>query len=221
MLSHGVSTGALFILVGMIYERTHSREISGYGGLAKAMPLFAIFFLVVTLSSIAVPMTNGFIGEFLILLGVFAANKAVAMVAVTGVVLGAVYMLWMVKRVFFGEAGPLVSGSGHSSGHSSGQISGRSSGAASPLKDLSWREIATVAPLIVLIFWMGLVPGNFLDLTRSSVDFLVQNRDNYRLTIYGEPSAAALPPAPHSVSVGAPGAALRTEAQVTLKEVAQ
>jgi len=122
MLNHGVSTGGLFLLVGMIYERTHSREISKYGGLAKVLPLFAIFFFIITLSSIAVPGTNGFIGEFLILLGTFQRSKWVAAIAVTGVVWGAAYMLWMYKRIFFGKAGELVpevadSHSGHGSGH--------------------------------------------------------------------------------------------------------
>lgn len=168
MLNHGVSTGALFILVGMIYERTHSREIARYGGLAKAMPILAIAFVIVTMSSIAVPMTNGFVGEFLILLGVFAANKAIAMFAVTGVVLGAVYMLWMVKRVFFGEEGELVSDKAH------------------PLKDLNLREIATLTPLVILIFWMGLFPNHFLDWTKASVDHWSSNRDNYELTVQGE-----------------------------------
>ena len=165
MLNHGISTGALFLLVGMIYERTHSREISRYGGLAKALPIFTIFFFIVTLSSIAVPMTNGFVGEFLILLGTFMANKAIAIFAVTGVVLGAVYMLWMFKRVFFGEAGELVKDKHH------------------PLLDMNLREIVVMTPMIALIFWMGLFPNTFLDFSRSSVDHFVKNKDNYYLTV--------------------------------------
>lgn len=165
MLNHGVSTGALFLLVGMIYERTHSREISRYGGLAKALPIFTILFVIVTMSSIAVPMTNGFIGEFLILMGTFAAQKGFAAVAVTGVVLGAVYMLWMVKRVFFGPAGELVKDTHH------------------PLHDLNFREIAVMAPLIILIFWMGLFPNHFLDWSKASVENLVQNKDNYQVGV--------------------------------------
>jgi NADH-quinone oxidoreductase subunit M len=165
MLNHGVSTGALFLLVGMIYERTHSREIERYGGLAKALPIFAIIFLIVTMSSIAVPMTNGFIGEFLILLGTFEADKVVGIAAVTGVVLGAAYMLWMVKRVFFGPAGELVKDEHH------------------PLHDLSLREIVVMAPLVVLIFWMGLFPNHFLDFSKVSVDHLVNTRNNYRLAV--------------------------------------
>lgn len=175
MLNHGVSTGALFILVGMIYERTHSREISRYGGLAKAMPLYTIFFVVVTMSSIAVPMTNGFVGEFLILLGTFQASKWIAIFAVTGVVLGAVYMLWMVKRVFFGQPGELVADTHH------------------PLHDLNWREITVMAPLIVLIFWMGLFPNTFLDYSKASVEHLVATKDAYQLTDVPVPATSAKP----------------------------
>ena len=165
MLNHGISTGALFILVGMIYERTHSREIEKYGGLAKALPIYAIFFIIVTMSSIAVPMTNGFIGEFLILLGTFSVSKALGVAAVTGVILGAAYMLWMVKRVFFGPAGELVADEKH------------------PLHDLSMREIAVMIPLVVMIFWMGLKPGHFLDWSRASIDHFLENKDHYNLSV--------------------------------------
>ena len=164
MLNHGISTGALFLLIGMIYERTHSREISKYGGLAGVLPIFTIFFFIVTLSSIAVPMTNGFVGEFLILLGTFKATPGFAYFAVSGVVLGAVYMLWMFKRVFFGEKGELVKDEHH------------------PLHDLDRREIAVLVPLVVLIFWMGLAPNHFLDFSKASVDHLVNNMNNYSLS---------------------------------------
>jgi NADH-quinone oxidoreductase subunit M len=163
MLNHGVSTGALFLLVGMIYERTHSREIARYGGLAKVLPIYAILFFIVTASSIAVPMTNGFIGEFLILMGTFAYSKGFAIAAVTGVVLGAVYMLWMYKRVFFGPAGELVKDEKH------------------PLHDLNFREIATMVPLIILIVWMGLFPTSLLDYSKTSIEYFVKNRDGYEL----------------------------------------
>jgi NADH-quinone oxidoreductase subunit M len=166
MLNHGVSTGALFLLVGMIYERTHSREIDKYGGLAKVLPLFTIFFFIVTLSSIAVPMTNGFIGEFLILLGAFSASPVFGSLAVIGVVLGAVYMLWMFKRVFFGEAGELVADKEH------------------PLQDLNLREIVVMAPLLVLIFWMGLFPNHFLRYSKASIEHFVETKDAYQLSIY-------------------------------------
>lgn len=165
MLNHGISTGALFILIGMIYERTHSREISKYGGLAGVLPIFTIFFFIITLSSIAVPLTNGFVGEFLILLGTFQAAPAYAYFAVSGVVLGAVYMLWMFKRVFFGQKGELVADEHH------------------PLHDLNAREIAVLVPLVIMVFWMGLFPNNFLNYSKASIDHLVNNKNSYNLTV--------------------------------------
>lgn len=186
MLNHGISTGALFILIGMIYERTHSREISKYGGLASVLPIFTIFFFIITLSSIAVPMTNGFVGEFLILLGTFKAMPAYAYVAVLGVVLGAVYMLWMFKRVFFGEQGELVKDDHH------------------PLHDLNMREIAVMVPLVIMVFWMGLFPNQFLDWSKASVDHLIQNRSGYSLAIYGAPAEATQAPTPAEETSAAP-----------------
>jgi NADH-quinone oxidoreductase subunit M len=175
MLAHGVSTGGLFLLVGMVYERTHSREIAKYGGLAKALPLFTIAFLIVTFSSIAVPMTNGFVGEFLVLLGAFGYNKIYAMVAVTGVIFGAAYMLWMVKRVFFGEAGSIVKEH------------------AEHLHDLDTREKLVLAPIIVLIFWMGIFPNDFLKWSDTSIRHLIDNKSNYSLGLMGQASAETLP----------------------------
>jgi NADH-quinone oxidoreductase subunit M len=169
MLNHGVSTGALFLLIGMIYERTHSREIQKYGGLALAMPIYTIIFVIVTMSSIAVPMTNGFVGEFLILLGSFQYHIGVAAIAVSGVVLGAAYMLWMVKKVFFGPRGELVLEAEKESSHG--------------LSDLSLRELAVMAPLLVMIFWMGLFPNQFLNFSKASLDHLLQNKSNYNLAI--------------------------------------
>lgn len=165
MLTHGISTGALFILIGMMYERTHSREISKYGGLAGVLPIFSVFFFIITLSSIGLPMTNGFVGEFLVLLGTFKAAPAFAYVGVMGVVLGAIYMLWMFKRVFFGPLGELVKDKNH------------------PLKDLSAREIVLLVPLVIMVLWMGLLPGNFLNYSKASIDHLVNNKNNYNLTI--------------------------------------
>lgn len=169
MLNHGISTGALFLLVGMIYERTHSREISRYGGLASAAPIFTIFFVIITLSSIAVPMTNGFIGEFYILLGSFLSARPYAIFGVLGVVLGAAYMLWMVKRVFFGEKGELVR-----------EYEGKG-------LDINMREIAVLTPLVILVFWMGIFPNHFLRWTKTSVDHFVENRLNYELPVVGLP----------------------------------
>lgn len=166
MLNHGISTSALFFMVGMIYERTHSREIAKYGGLAEVLPLFSIAFFIFTLSSIAVPMTNGFVGEFLILLGTFQAWPIFAYFALSGVVLGAVYMLWMYKKVFFGEKGPLVADEHH------------------PLTDLSYREMAVLAPLVILVFYMGLLPGHFFSYSKASLDHLVKNKDRYELTYH-------------------------------------
>lgn len=165
MLNHGISTGALFLLVGMIYERTHSRQISDYGGLAKVAPIYTIAFLIVTFSSIAVPLTNGFIGEFLILLGTFEAKPIVAGFAVTGVILGAVYMLWAVKRVFFGDTSAMIM---H---HDPEEM------------DIGVREALVLAPLIILIFWMGIFPSDFLNWSKVSLDNLVQNRTNYELRV--------------------------------------
>lgn len=178
MLNHGVSTGALFLLVGMIYERTHSREIKDYGGLASAAPIFTILFVIVTMSSIAVPMTNGFIGEFLILLGTFSANKVMASFAVLGVILGAAYMLWMVKRVFFGAEAGVV-------------LKYKADGL-----DLNLREKLVMLPLIVLIFWMGLAPNQFFKWSNASVQHLVANRTDYFLATdvkSGEPQPEAQP----------------------------
>ncbi|NQY99182.1 MAG: NADH-quinone oxidoreductase subunit M [Bdellovibrionales bacterium] len=166
MLNHGISTGALFLMVGMIYERTHSREISQYGGLAKAAPWYTILFVIVTMSSIAVPMTNGFIGEFLILLGGFEANPIFGAMAVLGVVLGASYMLWMVKRVFFGGEGEIVT-------------KYKSAGL-----DLNIREAVVMAPLIVLIFWMGIFPNHFLRGSKASLEHLEKNMRTYELGIH-------------------------------------
>jgi len=141
MVNHGISTGALFLLVGVVYERRHTRIIAEYGGLWGIMPVYAAFFLVVTLSSIGLPGTNGFVGEFLILLGAFRAHPVAGAVSVLGVVLGAVYMLTMYKDVFFGPVTNAVN---------------------RQLKDLSAREVLVIAPILVFIFWIGLFPRPFL-----------------------------------------------------------
>ena len=164
MLNHGISTGALFFLVGMIYERTHTLQISEYGGLARVAPIYAIAFVIVTFSSIGVPLTNGFVGEFLVLLGSFAANKIFAGIAVTGVILSAIYMLWLVKRMFFGQDGKVVAEHGEG-------------------LDIGVREMFVLTPLVVLIFWMGLFPGDFLHWSKASLDHLVQDHTHYELNI--------------------------------------
>jgi NADH-quinone oxidoreductase subunit M len=148
MLNHGVSTGALFFLVGVIYERRHTRLISEYGGLWKQLPIYAVCFLVIMLSSIGLPGLNGFVGEFLILLGGFRFDVVLGAIAASGVVLGAAYMLWMYQRVMFGEVTVEKNKS---------------------LTDMTAREIGVIAPLIVLAVVMGVYPKPFFDVMRTSV----------------------------------------------------
>jgi len=150
MVNHGLSTGALFLLVGMIYERRHSRMIVDFGGLAKKMPIFATIFLIVTLSSIGLPGLNGFVGEFMILLGSFvggAFSKWYVVLATTGVILAAVYMLWMFQRVMFGIPDDINAS----------------------LPDLKPREIAVLLPILLFIFWIGVGPNTFLKPMEASI----------------------------------------------------
>lgn len=160
MLNHGISTGALFLLVGMLYDRAHTRQIADFGGIAKRMPIFTFFFLIVTLSSIGLPLTNGFVGEFFILNGTYLSGftwgRPLAIIATLGVLLGAVYMLWMVKRVFWGPEN-IEEGSGTTHIHS----------------DLNFREIAVMVPIVVLIFWMGLHHQTFTTHSEASVERLL------------------------------------------------
>jgi NADH-quinone oxidoreductase subunit M len=149
MLNHGLSTGALFLLVGMIYERRHTRMIQDFGGLWKQLPIFSAIFMVVTFSSIGLPGLNGFVGEFLILLGAFRVAPGWAVLAATGVILGAIYMLWMYRRVMFG---PLTDVENQK------------------LEDLNGREIAILTPILTLIVIMGVYPQPFLDTLKPSVD---------------------------------------------------
>lgn len=176
MLNHGISTGALFLLVGVVYERRHTRLMSEYGGITKIMPVYAAIFMVVTLSSIGLPMTNGFVGEFLILLGAFQANVWYGVLGATGVVLGAVYMLWMLQRMFFG---PVTNEKNEK------------------LKDLSLREVLVFAPLVVMIFVMGLYSKPFLSRMEPSVRQFVNQMESYR----GRADAAL----PGGVRVSMPG----------------
>src|SRR5580765_486655 len=173
-LNHGISTGALFLIVGIVYERRHTREISEYGGLSKVMPVYAAIFLIMTMSSIGLPTLNGFIGEFLILQGVFVANKIWAAFAASGVVLGAAYMLYLYQRTMFGKIeNPKNEG----------------------LLDLNQREFATFAPLIVLAVWMGLYPTPFIDRLKSSVDHIMLRVSPQQYAAAcggGAPSAAAV-----------------------------
>ncbi len=151
-LNHGISTGALFLIVGIVYERRHTRLISEYGGLSKIMPVYAAVFLVMTMSSIGLPTLNGFIGEVLILQGVFVEHKAWAAFAAIGIVLGAAYMLWLYQRTMFGNV------TNPKNEH---------------LADLGLREFATFVPLLILAIWIGLYPKPFLDRLSTSVDKVV------------------------------------------------
>ena len=154
MLNHGVSTGALFLFVGFIYERRHTRMINEFGGLAKPMPWFSTLFVIASLSSIGLPFLNGFVGEFLILIGMWtsrAVNNAwiVTMLAATGVIWAAVYMLWMLQRVLFG------------------QITNPEN---ERLSDLNYRELGLLVPLMILMLFMGVYPRVFLDRSKASVE---------------------------------------------------
>jgi len=154
MINHGITTGALFLLVGMIYERRHTRLIVDFGGVAHVMPVFTAVFLIVTLASIGLPGTNGFVGEFLILLGTFRSNTIYAALGTFGIVLAAVYMLWMVQRVFFGECDKDEN---------------------RKLLDLNGREKLIVVPLLIMIFWIGIYPQTFTKKIEPSVEKLVES----------------------------------------------
>jgi NADH-quinone oxidoreductase subunit M len=160
MLNHGVSTGALFMLVGVIYDRRHTRQIDEFGGLANRMPLYAAIFLIVTLSSIGLPGLNGFVGEFLILLGTFGANHARAAFAATGVILSAVYMLWMFQRVVWGEINNEKNAN---------------------LGDLVGRERVMLFPLLIVMIWMGMYSSFFLRPMDASVSKLLNQSRSGRI----------------------------------------
>ncbi|MGA7192974.1 MAG: NADH-quinone oxidoreductase subunit M [Anaerolineales bacterium] len=162
MINHGLSTGALFLLVGMIYEQTHTRELKVYGGLWKVVPIFGAIFLIVSLSSMGLPGLNGFVGEFTILLGAFGSkaigNPWFAGISALGVIMAAVYILYMFQKMFLGPEGSIVE-EVKKHGHA--------------LRDLNAREIITVVPLLIFIFWIGLYPAPFFHLMAPAVDKLV------------------------------------------------
>jgi NADH-quinone oxidoreductase subunit M len=152
-INHGISTGMLFLVIGVIYERRHTREISEYGGLAHVMPRFAIIFAIAMLSSAGLPLLNGFIGEFTILQGAFEANRMWAAFAVTGVILGAAYLLWLYQRTMLGQV-----------------TNGKNFG----IPDMSLREIAVFVPLIAWSVWIGVYPKPYFDILRQPVNQIVQ-----------------------------------------------
>ena len=187
MLNHGVSTGGLFLLVGMIYERRHTKAIAEFGGLMKVMPIYATFFLIFVLSSIGLPGLNGFVGEYLILVGAFQVEPVAAVLAAFAVILAAIYLLWMYQRVFFGKI---------------------TNEANAGLKDLPLREILVLAPLVVLIVWVGVYPKPFLDRMEPAalrlIDMVqshaeVRPADDPPSTVWGLVPAGWLRPAPTGI----------------------
>ncbi len=167
MINHGVSTGALFLLVGMIYEQTHTREFRLYGGLWKITPVFGTIYLITSMSSMGLPGLNGFVGEFTVLLGAWGAGQNgvfywggvwLAAISALGVIMAAVYILYMFQRMFMGPLGEIVE---------EAKKHGR------PIRDLNWREIAVIAPLVILMFWIGLYPAPFFNLMAPAVNHLV------------------------------------------------
>ena len=151
MVNHGLSTGGLFLLVGMLYDRRHTRQIADYGGISKVMPVFAVIFMIVTFSSIGLPGLNGFVGEFLTMIGAFRLHWAFAAAAVPGVILAAIYMLWMFQRVMFGKIK-----------HPENE----------KLTDISLRELACLLPILVFIVWIGVYPQTFLEKMEPSLERL-------------------------------------------------
>jgi NADH-quinone oxidoreductase subunit M len=182
-LNHGISTGGLFLIVGMLYERRHTRLISEFGGLATPMPNFAVLYLIITLSSLGMPLLNGFIGEFTILRGVFEVSWKWAAWGVLGVILGAAYLLWLYQRVMFGNV---------------------TNPANEHLPDLNAREYATILPLVALAFWIGIYPKPLFDILDKPVHELVERvHPGYYSAPELTPPAA--PPAEAPTSKAYPG----------------
>jgi NADH-quinone oxidoreductase subunit M len=153
MVSHGLVSGALFLCVGVVYDRMHTREISAYSGLVHRMPFYALIFMVLTMANVGLPGTSGFVGEFLTLMGAFKANTWVAFLATTGVILSACYALWLYARMIFGNIERPV---------------------LETIPDLDRREMAVLAPLVLLVIWYGIQPGAILDATAASVEQVVK-----------------------------------------------
>jgi NADH-quinone oxidoreductase subunit M len=181
MINHGISTGALFLLVGILYERRHTRLIAEYGGLATQMPVYATYFMVMVLSSMGLPLLNGFIGEFSILQGAFAKSFWWALWAGTGIILGAAYLLWLYQRLFFGEL---------------------KNPANANLKDLTVREQLTLVPLVVLAFWIGLYPRPIFDVLRLPSEKIVAAVGGATTAAPAMASRAEQPAAPAAAASG-------------------
>lgn len=165
-INHGISTGALFLLVGVIYDRRHTRMVTDFGGVAKVMPLYATLFLIIVLSSVGLPGTNGFVGEFLILLGSFAANPAYAVIATSGVILAAVYLLWMYQRVFFGNVVHEVN---------------------LKLTDITFREALPIVVLIVCAIWIGVYPEPLLSRMQPSLELVLSRFQTANMSMITAP----------------------------------
>ncbi|HEX7833694.1 MAG TPA: NADH-quinone oxidoreductase subunit M [Thermoanaerobaculia bacterium] len=157
MVNHGLSTGALFMLVGVVYERRHTRLLADYGGIARTMPVFAVFFIIAMLSSVGLPGLNGFIGEFLILTGSFQTHPIAATIAASGVILAAIYLLWLVQKVFFG---PITNDENKN------------------IPEIAWNEIAALVPLVIFMVWIGVHPNTFLKKMEPSVKHLMTQIGN-------------------------------------------
>jgi NADH-quinone oxidoreductase subunit M len=189
-INHGISTGALFLIVGLIYERRHTREIAEFGGISTVMPVYAIFFMIVMMSSLGLPTLNGFIGEFTILQGTFEASKVWAAFAVLGIVLGAAYLLWLYQRTMFGALDNPKN---------------------QKLTDLNFREVMTLVPLIIWAFWIGLYPKPFFHVLEKPVANLVQrvHPDYYANNpgAFGAPSPVKAAEAQAPAPAAAPGTA--------------
>jgi NADH-quinone oxidoreductase subunit M len=188
-INHAISTGALFLIVGIVYERRQSNEISEFGGLSKVMPVLATVFLVMTMSSIGLPTLNGFIGEILILQGLYVVHKTWAAIAASGIVLGAAYMLWLYQRTMFGKI---------------------DNPANAAMKDLNAREIATFVPLVALAVWIGLYPEPVLRRLQSSVGRVVVRVNSVYGPAIAKAEADCNRPAAPVVIPGAPAGLMLT-----------
>ncbi|WP_337995659.1 NADH-quinone oxidoreductase subunit M [Oleispirillum naphthae] len=171
MLSHGIVAGALFLCVGVVYDRLHTREIARYGGLLHRMPKYALVFMLFMMASVGLPGTSGFVGELLVILGAFQVNTPVAALMSTGLVLGACYMLYLYRRIIFGKL---------------------EKEDLKALPDMSGREVLMFAPLVVVVLWMGIYPMPFLDMMSASVDNLIANFETARAAAETAPALLAL-----------------------------